>query len=222
MAEDKFNYEKSMVAMTIRWIDSLSFLNDDEKVKLLKVATIIGKRRNDLFELYDAILNKREIREDEEKLISYEICDELHKIKLNDIVLTFSEENIKKVISTIVDLNEDVLPLGSVVTLKNLELNKDVDEDRKFVITHRFLTNKNMKTYYTYGGVLYPVGIIDNEKILHFNSSAIKQNIHIGFSDEMDQTFIVSMKNELIVKREMHSINFSTVEERKSFFEETR
>lgn len=216
MTKDKFNYEKTMTAMLIRWIDGLPFLQDTEKAFVLEFAYAFKQYREELFNLYDAIVNEKEIKGDRE-LITYKIYDEKNEIGFNNKSIRLSKENLKRVISTIIDFSEKILPLGSVVTLKKDVLDAAIEEEINFIISHRFLIKEGTSAYFTYGGVLYPEGTFKEEKILHFNASAIREVVFEGFNNEKEDAFIAAIKNELILKKGMHSINFATKEERKKF-----
>lgn len=119
---------------------------------------------------------------------------------------------------------EDIFPLGTVVKLKSIFtkdiFNETTDGDKvMFIITKRFLSASNNPYYFTYAAVPYPVGELENGKIINFTSQAIDKVIYKGFSDIQEEAYISVMKNEMIIKKRMKSINFASEEERSEFME---
>lgn len=105
MLNEKINSEQAATAMLIKWIDKMSFLNGEEKALLLKISFVLIKDRETLFELYDEIFQEEE-----------------HYLSFNDEKLKLSLENKKMIVSTLIDFADEILPLGSVITLKNEKL----------------------------------------------------------------------------------------------------
>ena len=55
MSSKIFNYEKSICAMVIKFIDSLSFLNDNDKASWLQLALSYKNELDELYKIYDYI-----------------------------------------------------------------------------------------------------------------------------------------------------------------------
>ncbi len=91
--------------MLIRWIDNLNYIPKTEKALLLKISYLLMKDRSTLFKEYDKLFT-----------------EENQSLSLNDEKLDLSFEHKKKILTTLIDFSEDILPLGSVVTLKNENL----------------------------------------------------------------------------------------------------
>ncbi|WP_373778593.1 DUF4176 domain-containing protein [Glaesserella sp.] len=77
----------------------------------------------------------------------------------------------------------NILPLGSVVTLKNAK------EEKKFMIVVRnaLLTLEGIKGYTDYAACFYPVGV--EGKMQHFNHEHIKEVLFTGYIDEVEKKY---------------------------------
>lgn len=204
MLNKKINSEQVATAMLIKWIDKMFFLSGEEKGLLLKISFLLIKDRETLFKLYDEIFQEEE-----------------HYLSFNDEKLKLSLENKKMIVSTLIDFADEILPLGSIVTLKNEELKDKEGNDLRIIITKRFLSNEKSGFYFTYSGTLYPIGSFEEEdKLLHFTSESIKEVIYKGFSDYVDVSYTLAVKNELILNRGIHSVIFADVEEKRDFEKE--
>ena len=180
------------------------FLNGEEKALLLKISFVLIKDRAALFKLYDEIFQEEE-----------------HYLSFNNEKLELSLENKKMIVSTLIDLSYDVLTLWSVVTLKNEELKDKEGNDLKIIITKRFLSNEKSGFYFTYSGTLYPIGSFDEEdKLLHFTTESIKEVLYKGFTDDVELSYVLAVKNEIILNKNVHSVIFADVKEKRDFEEE--
>lgn len=89
---------------------------------------------------------------------------------------------------------EKFLPIGSVVILKGAT--------KRIMITGFCAKEKSDEKFkiYDYIGCLYPEGIIDTDKNLLFDHEQIEKIFAIGYSDDEEKKFKVSLK-EMIEKR---------------------
>ena len=76
------------------------------------------------------------------------------------------------------------------------------------VITHRFLHNPKDKYYFQYAGVVYPVGSLGKDRMLHFTPPLIESIVHLGYQDRQDEEFVLMMKHELKCNRSIQSYVF--------------
>ncbi|MBC6308468.1 DUF4176 domain-containing protein [Listeria sp. FSL L7-1582] len=85
---------------------------------------------------------------------------------------------------------EELLPLGSVVRLKNGE--------QQLVVISRFplYNNQGVIGYFEYGACLYPNGQID-QTAYFFNQEDIDEMYFTGYINEAEETFRVKVKAEL-------------------------
>ncbi|MBA4538735.1 DUF4176 domain-containing protein [Bacillus aquiflavi] len=124
---------------------------------------------------------------------------------------SLEEEAFARLLSNTIEIMREVLPLGSIVELDPAYFKPDrhATSPSKVVITGRFVSPKNDHSYFPYVGVLYPIGEIKAGAQIHFTAPLIKKVIHQGYKDEMEEAFVFLMKQELIVEKDMNSIEFS-------------
>lgn len=219
-----FNYEKSLIAMLIKYIDNLSFLEDNDKSTLFEIVFSFRSDISELHKIYESIIKKDTNFSTNNKLLKYELKNNRYKVLFSGKSLEVNYENLKTFLSGAIDMLEDIFPLGTVVKLKSI-FTKDIfnetsDGDKvRFIIMKRFLTLDNNPYYFTYAAVPYPVGELEDGKMIYFTSQAIDKVIYKGFSDIQEEAYISVMKNEMIIKKGMNSISFASEEERSEFVE---
>lgn len=135
--------------------------------------------------------------------------------------MEFTYLQIREIISGMIDILEKIYPLGTLVGLKKQYLEKIVSQDKienaRVVIVNRFIFHNDIKTYFQYTGVVYPLGMFEKGKVIQFTSALIEKVVHAGYSDEQEDAYVYLMKRELILEKKMHSFGFSTEEERKGY-----
>ena len=131
--------------------------------------------------------------------------------------LYLSNNDFRKVITGIVDIYEDIYPLGTVVDLNKKYfkgiLPVDELEELRVIITYRFVPLTN-SCYIPYVGALYPMGnmgILKND--LHFTPRAIEKVVQIGYQDEKELAFLFEIKNKFLIQNGKHSSGFATQDE---------
>ncbi|WP_040214622.1 DUF4176 domain-containing protein [Clostridium polynesiense] len=199
MDQKEFNYEKSLFAMIIKWIDKLFYLKSNEKALILQMAYEYKDKVSELYTLYNNFMKEEG-----------ETCS----LEYKDIKIQLAKDEMLKMLATLIDFLEEVLPLGSVVELntnfiKEIFGEEQIEKSLKIVITHRFLFKEGEKEYFPYAGVRYPIGTYDNDKMIHFTSAAIEKILQRGFRDIEEEAYICVMKNEMLAKNDMYSIGFS-------------
>ncbi len=80
-----------------------------------------------------------------------------------------------------------ILPVGSVVKLKNVE---------KPTMIVSLKTKDNTNTNYTYAGVPFPIGFIGSEALLYFNNERIEDVYFLGYTDLEIEKYIKKMEGE--------------------------
>ena len=86
-------------------------------------------------------------------------------------------------------MNEDFLPLGSIVLLK--------DAKRYLVVIGYTVVEEGSKDVWDYLGCAYPIGVVDPTKNLLFNKDQIKEVIFTGFRDEEGRKFRTKLTESL-------------------------
>lgn len=141
------------------------------------------------------------------------------RINSNENEFHTSIEKFKKLIVSIIDLFEVNYPLGTVVNLKTEYLNQLTNdkeiEEATFVITSRYVYTDDVKTYFQYGGIPYPVGSLGLNKVFYFTSDLIREILALGYSDNREEAYIYMMKKELLLDENYISIGYAQEEERK-------
>lgn len=220
MKKELFNYKKSITTMLIKFIDQLVFFNDEEKSIFLQIALKNKDKLHELYKVYDYINTKEEKFNNGELDIRKGINK--YYIGFNNTLIEIEENDIKKVIAGIIDILEEVLPIGTVVLLKHEFIKKmckdnEVKEVPRFIINKRFLSKEGSSTYFNYSVVPYPTGEIAENNNLYVTTNAIDKVIYRGYSDVSDEAYIYIMKNEMILNKKMHSISFASEEERELY-----
>ncbi|MEH7180117.1 DUF4176 domain-containing protein [Neobacillus vireti] len=143
--------------------------------------------------------------------ILYKKENSLHTIEFTDKQFSLDEDAYVHILSYSIEIMREVLPLGSVVELDRTYFKPDqqMTSPSKIIITGRFIAPKGYNTYFPYSGVVYPFGEMKPGSQIHFTAPLIKNIIHLGFKDEMDESFELLIKKEFIVDKNMKSIEFS-------------
>lgn len=79
---------------------------------------------------------------------------------------------------------EEILPLGTVVTLKN------GDESALMIVARGSIVENNREeVYFDYGAVLIPQGMLAPEAVYFFNKDNVETIIFEGFKNEQEIEF---------------------------------
>ena len=126
------------------------------------------------------------------------------------------KDGLQKVLAHVIDIMEPIHPLGTVVTLQKQYLEKIFNtskiEEVRVVIVQRFITIED--TYFTYAGVVYPVGNLGHKEYINFTSDLIESVIQTGYTDIQEETFVFMVKKELLIDGQLVSIGYATEEQR--------
>lgn len=193
------------------------FSSEDGKI-FTDLKKIIG---SDLSLLYQ--MNKMIVRGEGQVLdnnlgINFICQNDICTLKTNYGQLELHSDDFRRTIAALVDIYEEVYPLGSVVELRK-EVFKEVlpidqIEDLFVVITYRFVPYTE-NSYIQYVGSLYPVGNLGVIKSdLHFTHKTVKNVLYKGYSDEKELAYLYEIKKSLIVEDNYHSTGFITAEDR--------
>lgn len=144
-------------------------------------------------------------------VISYNYNGSVHLIAYSTKQFELPEDVFIELLSFVIEITREVLPLGTVVELNPtyFKPSEQTDEPTKVVITERFIAPTGYNSYFPYGGVIYPIGEMTKEAKVYFTKPLIKQIVHRGFADNMEDAFVFLMKEEFIVDKNLNSIEFS-------------
>lgn len=206
------------------WLDKLDFLNNFNKSQIFNLANIYTDEDVEfLYDVNKCIVKGGNLATDPINEVSYNKEEDKHKLTIKGECIELTIDEIRTVISGLIDILDDILPLGTVVKLKDsfldtLAKGKAFDKENAFmIITNRYVFNNNVKAYFQYSATVYPIGLLPDGRTIHFTTPLIDKVIHRGYSDEKDVAYNFLMKNELIIEKNMHSMSFSTEEEREMF-----
>jgi len=184
------------------------------------LGTIAGIYVNDasfLIKVYKAFIEGDRFIEDEKNDVLYERDGDYYLLAYKGHECVFKEAEFKRVLASMLDLLEETLPLGTVVDLKKsayegvaeLEKVKNI----RMVVNYRFLNAGNDNYYFPYGGVVYPMGIVNEEYILYFTRSLVDRVVHEGFRDTDEETYVYLMKRDFVIEKGKNSFGYATPEE---------
>ena len=199
------------------WFKVNSFITED---KAIIFKELIKQFQGDLSLFYEMnktiVIGEGQVL-DNESGINFICQNDKCMLKTNYGEVYLSNIEFRKVIAGIVDIYEDIYPLGTVVDLdkkyfRNILPVDEVDELR-VVITYRFIPLTDT-CYIPYVGSLYPVGnmgILKND--IHFTHRAIERVVQMGYQDEKELAFIYQIKNNFLIHNGKHSSGFANNEE---------
>ncbi len=209
---------QTLEGLLMQWLDKKVFLCGRKKTVLFEMGCGCLESTGLLYKLNKALIKKQEYLAEEDGECILEAEAGRNTLTYHKEKMEFTGLELREIIAGMIDILEEVLPLGTVVDLKKRYLQKHIPasdiENIKIVITQRFLYHENDRTYFPYAGSIYPVGMLDKNEIIHFTPAMIETVVHRGYSDRQDRAYAYRMKQELILEKGMHSYGFSTEEER--------
>lgn len=189
---------------------------EQQKEKLKELGTFFFEDVSFLYKIYPSVGEKQVNLCDEKTGIMFENEEELYILRKENKGIFLKAEKMKRLLSDMITLFEEILPLGSVVDLKKDKLSEDLDvskvENFRIVITKRFV-GAGEGCFYPYGAVLYPIGFGGTGKVISFTPALIEKVIYTGYSDEMEDAFVFKMKYKLVVEQRRKSAGFATRQE---------
>lgn len=205
------------------WLNKLEYLDDTKKAQLYDIGCAFCDAKNIkfLYEINNTIQDKENMCRDDKNSLTYLFEEDKHILIYKDNKMEFTYEQIEEIIFGLIDLLEEIYPLGTAVELKKEYLEKmtgkkDI-ESVQVIIVNRFIFYNDVKTFFHYSGIVHPVGFLEEGRVIHFTAPLIDKVLKEGYSNEKDDVYNYLMKKELILDKGMHSFGFSTEGERKSF-----
>ena len=193
------------------YFESRKAMGNSQRDILRQMAEDYKKNNSYLMKLYVAIHNGESQIVDPIRKLAVQCYGENCLLKYKEKNAEFSTQKLLKIVGELVELLENVLPLGSLVQLKKEYfdelLQKTKVEKLWVVITNRFLVRED-KSYFTYGGVVYPVASFNSQNLIQFTPTLIDKVIQKGYRDEQDEAYVYLMREELIIEEEICSAGF--------------
>lgn len=187
------------------------------KELLFQLAVDAIKSNLSLMEFYLAIKNKNNSFLDSSKKFLYQRNeDDTVRLEYCQQQQTYERKQLLETVGDLMELTDVILPLGSLVQLKKEAFGAisgiERIENLRVVITHRFI-RQDEHSYFTYGGVIYPVANFNGNQILKFTTSLIEKVVHKGFRDEQEDAYVYLMKQEMILQSDIHMVGLREKEE---------
>lgn len=203
------------------FMEHTDYISDRDKDTMGRIAGTYVDDTHFLFKIYEAFVENDRFVEDEENNVRYEREENEYILSFEGKECLFNKTSFKKVITGMLDLLEDTIPLGSVVDLrkdayKHVADLQDVEHIR-MVITYRFLGEESDGYYFPYAGVVYPTGMMGKQEVLYFTRPLVERVVKEGYRDEQEDAYAYLMKKELVVEKGMNSFGYATREEIEAF-----
>ncbi len=188
-------------------------------------ASLAQKDLSMVKEIYKYVQEKKRYSNLDEHL-EIIVIDHLVCIYIDSKEVDIGFIKFKNFIAGIIDLFEVVYPLGTVVNLKEEFLNLLTDhtkiEKATFVITCRYIYDDEAKSYYQYGGIPYPIGMIGTPKTLYFTPDLIKEVLSVGYHDHKEDVYVYAMKKELLIEDDYISMGYANTYQQNTLEEKLR
>lgn len=159
------------------------------------------------------------IKEQLPNWFSWVIKDDIIILQIEDVTFELYKIQFYMILMNIKNFGDEVLPLGSVVSLNS----REVSEEIKFVITNRYVVEENQDYYYQYQIEVYPYGTLLNVENLTTTNENISKIHFKGYVNEFEKQFIEQIKRDIFLNTDLYSY-FDKLEEKQKyvaqFFEE--
>ena len=223
---ERYKPEEYKLGLWKDFMDNTELIPEKYKETMGKIAATYVSDTSFLFRIYKGFRENERFIEDEKTGIRYERDRDEHILFADGKECVYDKSTFHRIIASYLDLLEDTLPLGTVVDLKKDAFRNVVETDEvkdfRFVITHRFLGKEEDHFYFPYAGVVYPIGILDDETIYHFTRPMVEKIVHMGYKDESEEAFVYLMKQDLIIKKSKNTYGYATDDGVKEFMEKVR
>ena len=167
-----------------------------------------------------------EVFEDKETEVRYSYNNKSIIVENETISFECKEEEFKNIVSGVVDIMMELLPLGTVIDLKKEHFSEyfPVDEidNLRFVIESRYSYVDKSNLFFPYGGIVYPVGRMVEQSVMYFTPPLIERVVYKGYTDEVEEAYEIEMKKELVIEKRKKSIAFGSEKEKVDFQKEIK
>ena len=199
------------------YLEANKWMNTADKAVLEQIGLLYLEKVEALYRFYQAVMEGEVQKSDEQTGLKYYRKGEYYVLSRKENTCRLTPEQLKEYLQMMIELFEDIHPLGTVVDLKKEELKEklpvDEPEQIRMVITHRYIGAGEHGIYFPYGATIYPIGMPGENKILNFTPALIEKVVHEGFRDEQEEAYVYLMKQELLIKKKQKSMGFASEEE---------
>ncbi len=196
---------KAVAELFLGWLGQNMELEEEQKKVSVNYVYRHYRDIKEIIEAYGALQ-----KEEDYQSLELSLENKGGTLKIGNQTVAEGKHKIKELLEVMTEAVQDILPLGTVVELKQEEIPKEQREGKgalRVVITRRFLEIEGETEYLPYSGVLYPVGAISQEQQVYFTGHAVKNILHRGYSDESELAYVLHTK-EIILQKRLRSIMF--------------
>ncbi|WP_185966750.1 DUF4176 domain-containing protein [Clostridium sp. HBUAS56017] len=204
------------------WLQTLEYLDNNKRKQLYEIGCAYsGRDISFLYEINRTICEKENTCRDNINDLVYINEKDKHLLIFKESKMEFTYAQMREVLFGLIDIVEKIYPLGTAVELKKEYLEKIIGKkdikSAQVIIVNRFIFHNDVKSFFHYAGIVYPLGFLDESRVINFTSALVDKVLKKGYSDEKEDAYVYLMKKELIIDKKMHSFGFSTEEERENF-----
>ncbi len=194
------------------WLKDKEFIDKADKGRIMYFSAEIFDDIDFLYAIMECLNTKSGEDRDSSERFAFVYDDEKSSMAIDGYVISLDNEIWKSIISAMIDIFDNVYPVGTVVTLRKEYFSEVLPVDRieelKVVINHRLFRGKEDNCFINYAGSLYPCGLSLNSNMLYFSNKAIESVLYKGYSDLSEEAYVYHEKCNLILEEKRRSISF--------------
>lgn len=198
------------------YLDHRDIFAEEQKALLMEWGLLFREDVSFLSRMWECLANHGGAMEDGKTGTRYELEGEYHILRWDAAELALRERDMKILLTDMIGLFEEILPLGSVVDLKREYLRQSMElssvKQVRMVITKRFIGGAE-GCYFPYAAAIYPIGMGGLQKSFCFTPALIEKVVFTGYCDAAEEAFVYQMKHQLIVEQKRKSVGFASKEE---------
>lgn len=214
MKNDIVSRKKRRVEILMKWVKTNLEVSIEKQKLIAQIGWELERHVETIYQLYVSLDEQTDFEEED---ICFKYAQEMSQLIVEDIEIKLENTKMRDLFEVMIEVFEDILPIGSVITIKSEMLpdieNGDAIENVRFIIVDRYLKKKDTENYITYCGVLYPFGSLADKRKIYFTPLAIDQVLFRGYEDDLEEAYVCTIKNQ-IIEQKMYSVAFSLNEEK--------
>lgn len=219
--------DKEIMKIFAQYMSDIDFLNQLEKNVIFEFITKFEKEKlvsflRKCFKCTRGLLEESKVQEEG---MSYYVDEQCH-FMIEEKEILFELNQAETFLSLLIDLFTVIYPLGTVVEL-NKVFTDSLHIERKIekvyvVIVERYVMLGERETYFQYAGTIYPVGMLGKNQLIYFNSDLIENVVYEGYRDELEESYVLLMKQEILLENKAVSFGFLEEERMDKYKKELR